>query len=229
MEYSFGIGCDLAFHCGDFIFQVNSEVIAEASSVWRAMVKGHFAESTMDVINLEEDDPEALKLTLGIVYAGLSGTVDLATIPVHPDSQPLLAIIDKYELNGVRVLVEKEIMNRKERCDHEQEVVSLKTRHTVALEREKQEHDNFVRYRLMRPGMKVDSSDRPPVGTRVEENLHDTKTIHMRYDIDQRAKKGTIIANDEDNGTEIGVRWNNGSESHHLWCNKKGGHALLYA
>lgn len=225
MEYSYGIDCNLAFHCCDFVFHVNSQVIAEASSIWRAMVKGPFADSKIDSIFLEGDDPEALKLALDIVYAGLLGTLDLATIPADPDSHPLVSVINKYELNGVRVLVEKEIMDRKERSDHQQVV---KARHEEALEREKQQHDNFVRYRLMRPGMRVDQVDRPPIGTRVEENMHDPIKVRNPKHY-WRAKKGTVIANDQDNNSEIGVRWDDGSESHHLWCNKKGGHALLYA
>ena len=63
--------CDLAFHCGDLVFHVNREVIAEASSVWRAMVKGPFAESRKDVVHLGEDDPGALKLALDVVYIGI--------------------------------------------------------------------------------------------------------------------------------------------------------------
>ncbi len=41
-------------------------------------------------------------------------------------------------------------------------------------------------------------------------------------------KCGEIIANDEDNGTEIGVRWDDGSERHNLHCGKKNGNALQY-
>ncbi len=41
-------------------------------------------------------------------------------------------------------------------------------------------------------------------------------------------RSGNIIANDEDFGSEIGVHWDDGRESHNLHCCKKGHKALLY-
>lgn len=131
MEHSYGVDCDLTFLCREFVFHVNREVIAVASPVLRAMVKGSFAESRMDIIHLEEDDPEAFKLALDIVHTGLLGNAEIATLPV--DSQSLVAVIDKYELNGVRVLVHKEKKDRKERSDYQQEIVLLKANHQEAL------------------------------------------------------------------------------------------------
>lgn len=72
----------------------------------------------------------------------------------------------------------------------------------------------------MQPGMLVDYRDYPPLGTRVMSN-HDNKPSYYKYP----PQCGVIIANNEDNGTEIGVRWDNG---HSLWCGKKGSHRLKY-
>ena len=220
MEHSYGIDCDLVLRCDDVSFCVNRDVITEASPVLRAMLKGSFAESRMPIIHLEGDNPEAFKQALDVIYAGLLGTVEISTIPV--DSQPLIAIIDKYELNGARLLVCKEITERKMRSELQQQVVDLQARHQVALESLKREQ----RIRLMQPGMTVDYIDRPPVGTRVQENKDDRR---FRAGCQRMTKTGAIIANDEDGGSEIGVRWDDGSQSHNLWCNKKGGHALIYA
>jgi hypothetical protein len=41
-------------------------------------------------------------------------------------------------------------------------------------------------------------------------------------------KRGKIISNDEDNGTEIIVRWDDGTKSGPLWCGKKGTDALQH-
>jgi hypothetical protein len=75
--------------------------------------------------------------------------------------------------------------------------------------------------RMKPAGSVVDYRDRPPVGTLVEENFIDSSPYRER-------KKGVIIANDEDHGTEIGVRWDNGTSNYNLWCEKKGGKTLLY-
>jgi hypothetical protein len=154
------------------------------------------------------------------------------------------------QLKGVRVLVQKELMERKRMSDLEQEVVLLKTRYQDLKDwkiKKKQEHERVVRLMksqhawylatfhqptvdvrsgLMKSGMTVDYRDRPPVGTRVKENLIDGLSFCSRSE--RSARRGAILFNDMDNGTEIGVHWDNGTESHNLWCNKKKGHALLY-
>ena len=61
--------------------------------------------------------------------------------------------------------------------------------------------------------------DKPPIiGTR----------LIGEYCGPNKNRSGTIIANDEDFGSEIGVHWDDGRESHNLHCCKKGHKALLY-
>ena len=57
------------------------------------------------------------------------------------------------------------------------------------------------------------------IGDRVKENERPSR--HPRY--------GKIISITDDNGTEISVKWDDGSVSRNLHCGKKGGFALVYA
>jgi hypothetical protein len=70
-------------------------------------------------------------------------------------------------------------------------------------------------------GSFVDYLHRSPNGTRLIENEFTLKDCIKR-------RTGTIIANDEDGGSEIGVRWDDGTESHNLCCNKHGINKLRY-
>ena len=44
-----------------------------------------------------------------------------------------------------------------------------------------------------------------------------------------RGKKGTITSTTEDNSSEVGVKWDDGTESHFLACGKRGRFELVYA
>ena len=62
----------------------------------------------------------------------------------------------------------------------------------------------------------------PKAGTRVIENLNHFGTLHLKL---LGPRQGSII---NVYGTSISVLWDDGSESHNLWCGKKGNEELLY-
>ena len=211
----YGLGeSTLTINCGGITFLVHREVISQASAVWNKMLTGDFAEASAGSIKLHGDDPKALKLALDIIYSQLSGNMNCQTSNISAeDKAQLHVIIDKYQLLGVDSVIKT--------------VESIKVTHQMhqgTLENIRIENENNIqlyRCRLMQPGMLVDYRDRPPLGTRVMENFG---SINHRFS----PLSGVIIANDEDNGTEIGVRWDNGKVRHHIWCGKKGGNDLKY-
>ena len=88
---------------------------------------------------------------------------------------------------------------------------------------EKLEEFELVKAELIRwqfrSGAVVNYMDKPPIiGT----------GVIGEYCGPNKNRSGTIIANDEDFGSEIGVRWDDGRESNYLHCCKKGQKALLY-
>ena len=40
---------------------------------------------------------------------------------------------------------------------------------------------------------------------------------------------GTVCSTSQDDGTEIGVKWDNGAHSHLLNCGKKGQYSIFYS
>jgi hypothetical protein len=100
MEHIYGINCDLTLRCEPFVFHVHRDVISEASPVFMSLLKGPFAESSTEIIALNEDNPESLKLVIDVIYLGILGGSIIANIPnVDID---LDAIVNKYDLAGVR-------------------------------------------------------------------------------------------------------------------------------
>ena len=128
-------------------------------------------------------------------------------------------LVDKYDLCGVRMAINTNarisaMKSEIEFLKRQNEQLNKRSHLEVeyAFQREYHKSAPFSK------GLLVGS--RPPLGSRV------TRTLLPAVGYEQ--KKGTIIANDEDNGTEVGVRWDDGSESHFLQCAKKGRYELRY-
>lgn len=115
---------------------------------------------------------------------------------------------------------EADAMKEKQRLDGE---VKSEKRHVQDLEYlvqrlkdEMQRLKDEAREKATRPGELVNIFEyKPPIGTRVIGN-------------GRPVRQGEVICNEEDGGTEIGVRWDNGVEHHNLKCGKKRGWALKY-
>jgi hypothetical protein len=145
----------------------------------------------------------------------------LAVIPIADKN--LDAVVNKYDLSGVRNTIAFIRMQKIRIANFEAREAAFEIR----LRDLEQEKEKDVWLAKSRPGNVVEYTDRPPIGTRVVFNK-----VSFRYRFEPETIKnqaGVIIANDEDNGTEIGVRWDNGQESHRLKCGKKSTHTLVYA
>ena len=217
----------LLVRCGSETFSLPSgrTVLANASLVWRAMLTGNFAESQTNEIVLGDDDPEAMRLVFRCLYAPLEAG---ATFP-RPLTLKLLeslrAPCDKYMLQGVSAMLEREWSDAQTllQRDHEhlQMRLAKEDQEKAAVKAEHLRLGSAELRAKMMPGAVVDIHDRPPLWIRVRENTA-TGTP---------GRTGVIIANDEDKGytCEIGVRWDDGTESHGLKCCKHGVKQLLYA
>jgi len=243
INYGLGSSFNLTIFCEHFTFHVHRDVISQTSEIWNNMLTGGFVEGSSGSITLYGDDPIVLKLSLDIIYGLLLGKLDCTNFAIDAaEKESLHVLIDKYELKGVSAFLQSiethhiameqlkiQNQNTVSRLQSDLRVteseLQWETDNRKGAELRLQREINQNRARIMAPGMLVDYQDHPPVGTRVIENK-DCKYQSGRYD--GAPRRGTIIANDEDGGTEIGVRWDNGGESHHLWCGKKGGHALKY-
>jgi hypothetical protein len=152
--------------------------------------------------SLEGDDPDSLRLVFDILYQNILG--DRIMVEIPEIDVKLDAVVNKYDLAGVRRMIsysrEKESMIRATEY-------MLKNR-LNRLEAE-------LRKEKTKPGSVVDYRHRSPNGTRV-------------VNLNKPGQTGTIIANDEEDDTEIGVLWDDGTESHNLKCNKHGINSLLY-
>eukprot|EP01038_Epipyxis_sp_PR26KG_P009396 gene9396-12655_t len=217
LEVVYGLSdSNLTILCENMKFRVHRDVISQASEVWNIMLNGGFAESFSDQIILSDDDPNAVKQALDILYGQMSGQIIFETF-----SADLEVFLHKYSLIGVS----KFILNAKNFLLMEQHLVEsalqleqVAVSHKAQLLRLKKLHEGEISFKVMRPGMFVNYEDKPPLDTRVVETSKPFRT-------------GKIIANDEDGGTEIGVAWDRssgGGESHHLWCGKKKTNSLTY-
>jgi hypothetical protein len=224
-EHFFGNIHDLTLRCdGGNIFHVNRAILMEASPVWRAMLGGPFMEGEENSVHLHEDDPDAMRCVISLLYEGMSDGESLppgenanlrTSSKLHKDRR-LDVVIDKYELAGLRSIIQS----------HREQSQKLRSQELATSEQVTQEQRKVasltaeLKREQMKPGNLVEIRHRPPLGTRVQENL---------CELVRRAPlSGVIIANDEDGGTEIGVNWDNGGESHNLHCGKKNGWALKY-
>ena len=222
MDITYGCDPDLILRCGSSTFTVHRIVLSLASPVWRSMLFGEFQEASLAEIELREDDPDALKLALDILYHGILGTtgeklmLDKSSLPLSGDSSdsPVDVVAEKYQLAGAQAYIRQarsSAATDRRLQQVQQELYQLQSRL-------KEPHlMNKSRSTAHWIGQLVNVQDRPPIGTRVKETVKHWEP-----------KSGKIIANDEDFGTEIGVRWDDGTESHNLHCGKKEGWALKY-
>lgn len=174
------------------------------------MLSGPFAKSTGSTIQLVGDDPQVARLCFELIHLTFADTdLDWTSIKsrVMPDRAAFDAFVDKYDLRGVKSLVAHELQMERDK----QQLKDAK-------EDEKKRGDQLVRniQRIApKPGKLVNIFEfRPAVGTRVRWNKK-YGLVRTSYGV------GTIIANDLDNGTEIGVRWSNDREYDNLKCGKK--------
>ncbi len=225
---------DVKLNFAGAVFNVHRSMIAEASPVWKAMLTGPFAESTATAaagdgggtIHLDGDDPQVARLCIELLYSTRADSdLDWAGVGsrVLSDRLGFDRFVDKYDLRGVRRLVSHELRLGRELRHWREATEAERESGDRRVKAERESGDLRVKRLAAKPGKLVNIFEyRPPVGTRVQ--LNDEQfTSGVRV-----GAKGTIIANNEDNGTEIGVRWDNGRESHNLWCGKRGGRALKY-
>lgn len=143
-------------------FNVHRAIMAQASPVWKAVLTGTFAEATGDKVHFDGDDPEVARLCLEMVYSTFAdSTLDRTEIEsrVMSDRAAFDAFVDKYDLRGVKSLVQRELGVRQEA-----QCLELKALQAKHLEQEVQQ--------LNRRGTVVDVYvDKPEKGTLVK--LHD--------------------------------------------------------
>jgi hypothetical protein len=201
--------------------------MSQSSPVWLSLLKNRNLEniaSSIECITLE-DDSHSVKLAIDVIYSNFDNSPDeysiMAKIPIADKN--LDAVVNKYDLSGVRNTIAFIRMQKIRIANFEAREAAFEIR-LRDLEQGKRNDEWLAK---SRPGNVVEYFDRPPIGTRVVFNRN---SIHYMTE-PQRTKNqvGVIIANDEDGGTEIGVHWDNGEESHGLWCGKKGTHMLVYA
>jgi hypothetical protein len=223
VEIVYGHGdSDLTIFSQGFIFLVHREVICQASEVWRAMLTGEFAESFKETVTLHDDDSNALKMVLDILYGQLAtgGTEELSTSSLTTNEsgfKKLLEVADKYDLKGVVLFVE----NARKVFELEKTIRQLQQDSYMAT----YNHENAlnrVKSRLKTRGNPVNICDFPPIGTRVTENFGNFVPAVA-------PKSGRITSISEDNNSEIAVCWDDGTESHNLQCGKKNRYVLNYA
>lgn len=122
---------DLTIQCEDSVFHVHRSVLSLASPVWNRMLNGAFAESTSSIIVFEEDSPLALNYVLGILYCP-------EEFCQHSNPQPnqnlisrgpkaeVEAILDKYQLSGVRKCIDSIKANNKLNKSNEDKIYRLR-------------------------------------------------------------------------------------------------------
>jgi hypothetical protein len=211
MEHIYGVNSNLILRCDSHIYHVHRDILSQASPVFMSLLEGPFAEASTDlyprtdIITLEGDNPASLKVVIDIIFSGI---LDLHYGEIFEVDSNLDTIVNKYDLTGVRNVItfsrkmDKTVGNSERKCKQ------LK----LCLENTENE---LWPLRKVPAGSVVNYNHRPPIGTKVVLN-------------DNYRRRGVIIANDEDNRTEIGVRWDDGTERHNLQCCKKNQKDLLY-
>jgi hypothetical protein len=214
-EFTYGVNCDLTLCCQQFIFHVHRDIISQASPVFMSRLNCPFIKFSNEMIHLGKDDPTSLKLVFGIIYSSILGDI-MVKIPYEDVN--LDAVVSKYDLGGVRNIINySRRMESMERAnsfekayliaDSENRIKNLE----IELQKEKTKAGSLVDYR--------------------HRSLNGTRVIEIEFTLKDcltKRRTGTIIANDEDGGSEIGIRWDDGNESHNLCCNKHGINKLRY-
>jgi len=203
----FGKCPDMVLCCEGTRFHVNRAILMEASPVWMAMLNGPFQEGATDTVHLEEDCVDSVRIALTLLYSPFTVATDNSYSEASLD-----VLIEKYDLEGLSALLRTDKKRHLELVELESQLRAAKSE--IGMLKSRAINERMAR---MERGNVVDYRDYPDIGTRVKRNY-----------VDRSPKRGRIIANDEDGGTESAVRWDDGSESHHLHCCKKGGQALKY-
>ena len=81
------------------MFHVHRSVLSQVSPVWNRMLNGDFAEATSSIV-FEEDSPGALSYVLESIYFA----EECLNALCESDST-VVALLDKYQLNGVRTFM----------------------------------------------------------------------------------------------------------------------------
>ena len=142
MEEKYGDDHDLVLNCKEASFYVHRDLISQVSPVLCKMLNSGWIESSLEAINLYDDDPEALKIALDIAYGGLRGDYDIDSIPINTSLDEL---VDKYDLNGVRKSIElsKKIKSLQKDFD------SLKFRSTNNINNVSSSNYNYIKTKIL--------------------------------------------------------------------------------
>lgn len=201
-HFVYGHGAsNLTLICEEFTFAIHCDVFSQSSEVWDKMLNGAFAESLEETVTLHGDDPQALKLTLDIVYGLLSGEIDASSFKIdYQNCDNLETFVDKYDLRAVSTFL------RSVRQGREQAAQLVRFQLLPPLQRREQEQRLSVRI-----------TDHPHIGARVSDPMCSSPI----------PRKGTIIAFNEQK-LECDVRWDDGSVTRNLKCGTNGKYQVVY-
>ena len=207
-EHTFGAIQDLDILCDNVVFHVNRAVLSEASPVWRAMLGGDFRESAERVVHLNDDTSDALFAIFSIIYSTQDMDVAVAAaVTSHLDN-----LVDKYHLTGVTNILKliKE--------SHTQKLLAAKQlRKLINCQLHIELHASSIqKSTVIKP---FNYKAFPILGTRVRKITPvPPKNANLKLSRRKFCSDlcGITIQNDEDNGTDIWVKWDNGVVEHNL-------------
>eukprot|EP00927_Polykrikos_kofoidii_P020754 TRINITY_DN19890_c0_g1_i1.p1 TRINITY_DN19890_c0_g1~~TRINITY_DN19890_c0_g1_i1.p1 ORF type:complete len:224 (-),score=47.83 TRINITY_DN19890_c0_g1_i1:195-866(-) len=141
----------------------------------------------------------------------------------------LLVECDFYQLLGLKRAVQGESICRRQAEQQHARRISILEQEKRTIEQENLRlHDALQQEQRKNRGIYRERGCLVKIGeAAVGERVRLNPEEHRGYG--DSGREGTIISVTEDNGTEIAVRWDDGSESHNFHCGKKGNHELVYA
>ncbi|KAK5077710.1 hypothetical protein LTR70_001986 [Exophiala xenobiotica] len=93
-----GTFSDLTIHCGGTVWHVHRAVLAPRCAFFDMVCSGEFAEAESQVVELPEDDPEAVDTMLQYLY-----TLVVPSLNTSEKARKAFEIADKYDLTNVSV------------------------------------------------------------------------------------------------------------------------------
>ncbi|EGU73983.1 hypothetical protein FOXB_15505 [Fusarium oxysporum f. sp. conglutinans Fo5176] len=111
-----GLYSDLKITCGDKQYQVHKAIICPRSPFFGVACQNHFRESQSNIINLPEDDPEAVDSMIYYIYNGYYPKIDPGThgeftgglqvkfLVLHAK---VYALAEKYEVSGLKEMAQR--------------------------------------------------------------------------------------------------------------------------
>ena len=120
------------------MFHVHRSVLSQVSPVWNRMLNGDFAEATSSIV-FEEDSPGALSYVLESIYFA----EECLNALCESDST-VVALLDKYQLNGVRTFMAMIKANKAEVDRLQQAMTAANTAEVGRLQREYKEYKQEV-------------------------------------------------------------------------------------